>query len=171
MALRIGKRCNVACRNLCLSGQELPYVKEIKYLGVYIKSGLNLKCSYIHCKLRFYRCFNAVYCKAKAAASELICVNLLKTYCLPLILYATEAICPANRDIQMLEKLIDTAVGKIFNTFDGSLISDIRSNVGLDKVSDIIEKRHAKFYKKFCLKEYCFSSTIRIVNCDLLDIL
>ena len=70
MFLRIGKRNKVKVAKLYLDEQELRCVEEIKYLGVYIKSGNYFKCSYVHCKLKFYRSFNAIYQKSKSASSE-----------------------------------------------------------------------------------------------------
>jgi len=38
-----------------------------------------------------------------------ICINLLKSCCLPSILYACETLCPNNRNMVMLNKAIDSA--------------------------------------------------------------
>jgi len=48
--------------------------------------------SVTHLKVKFYRVFNCIYSRSKAANSEMITVQLLKAYCLPLLLYASEAI-------------------------------------------------------------------------------
>jgi len=36
--------------------------------------------------------FNAIYSKSKGGNSELVTVELMKSYCLPFIMYATEAV-------------------------------------------------------------------------------
>ena len=125
MVLRIGIRFKRKCEVLKLDGQNLDYVSEFKYLGVFVQSGNYFTCSLNHTKLKFYRCFNSIYSKAKSASSEVICINLLKSHCLPLILYATEAISPSARDMLVLDKLINRAGSKIFNTgtFDPTIIS------------------------------------------------
>ena len=43
IVIRIGKRFNVKCKDLLLDGQIIPFVEEIKYLGIFIKNGSNLK--------------------------------------------------------------------------------------------------------------------------------
>lgn len=53
MVLRIGDRCNEPCAKLFLQGTELCYVKELKYLGVYIICGRTFKCSFSSAKLKF----------------------------------------------------------------------------------------------------------------------
>ena len=40
-------------------------------------------------RMRFYRFFNSIYAKTRGANSELVTVELMKSYCLPFILYAS----------------------------------------------------------------------------------
>ena len=167
MALRIGSRFNKVCQNLILDGQELIYSSEIKYLGVYIQSGHNFYCSYLHNKLKLYLCFNAIYFKSKAASFEIVCVNLLKSYCMPLVLYASEAIVPCKKDVKMLDKLIFNAMAKIFCTFDAEIISDIRMNFELHSVTDIVDKRHRRFCIAYNFKQFYFGKTIKALNCNI----
>ena len=49
-------------------------------------------------KQSFYRSFNAVYGKVGRCASEDVIVELLKTKCLPSLLYGIEA-CPINKSV------------------------------------------------------------------------
>ena len=118
MVLRVGQRYKSKCTDLYLSGQPLSYVAVIKYLGISIESGPKFRCSYANVVMKFYRSFNSLYSKCKSASSEVICINLLKSYCLPIILYGIKAVDPGNRDIRKLDKLVSQAVSKIFCTFD-----------------------------------------------------
>lgn len=127
----------------------MQFVSEIKYLGVYICSGRCFARSFDNSKLKFYRCFNAIFCKSKSSSSEIVTVNLLKAYCLPIILYACEAISPSKRDFVVLDKLIDRAVSKIFNTFDQSIASATRDFLNLDSVENIVVKRKKNFTHNF----------------------
>jgi len=72
--------------------------------------------------MSFYQSLNAIYSKGKSSDSELICNNPLKSYCLPLISYACEALCPNKRSMIMLNKATDSAVGKLFCTYDSGNI-------------------------------------------------
>jgi len=110
VALRIGPRYKHVCAPLVLAGVELAYVPQSKYLGVVLKSAREFKCSFDQAKIKFYRCFNAMYYRAKNATSELGCVHLLKTICLPALLYAVEVIPVTKSDISMLNHVIDRAV-------------------------------------------------------------
>jgi len=53
---------------LLLDGQIVPFVEEIKYLGIFIKNGSTFKRSFCTAKIKFYRCFNAIYSKAYCAS-------------------------------------------------------------------------------------------------------
>lgn len=169
VALRIGKRFNKAVKSLLLDGQELFFVNEIKYLGVYIKGDVYFRCSYVQNKLKFYRCFNSIYSKCKSASSELICVNLFKSYCMPLVLYAMEAIDPLANELNALDKLISNAIGKIFDSYDSSLITILRDNLNLEPVHVIVSKRKLNFHMVYYKKVFSFVSTIHSINNHLID--
>jgi len=61
----------------------LTYVSAVKYLGIYVVAAKCFKLSIDHLKVKFYRVFNCIYHKVKAPNSELVIVQLLKSYCLP----------------------------------------------------------------------------------------
>jgi len=76
---------------------------------------------------KFYGTFNALYCRTKSSDSDLVCVELLKSFFLPMILYASEVTDPKKSDLAMLDSLINRAVFKILNSQKSLLfmISDI----------------------------------------------
>ena len=156
MAPRIGSRYKRNCSNLLLDGKVLQFVPEIKYLGVFVQSGSYLRCSFNHTKIQFYRSFNAIFTKAKSGSSEIICINLLKAYCLPLLLYATEAISPGQREIKTLDKLIDRAFSKIFNSFDPNIISTMRAVFGLESLCSLVYARRSGFIASLLSKQLYF---------------
>ena len=43
-------------------------------------------------KAKFYRSVNAIFYRDKNAGSELVCVQLMKSVCLPALLYAVEVL-------------------------------------------------------------------------------
>jgi len=146
VALRIGPRYKHVCAPLVLAGVELAYVPQSKYLGVVLKSAREFKCSFDQAKIKFYRCFNAMYYRAKNATSELVCVHLLTTICLPALLYAVEVIPVTKSDISMLNHVNDRAVFRIFHCDD---IKYVRSVVDLPCVSFYISSRFYNFRRQF----------------------
>src|SRR5437867_5258627 len=128
--MRIGKRCNIKCSILLLDGNVVPYVDEIKYLGITIKKGITFCRSWCAEKIKFYRCFNAIQSKANLASEDVL-VNLFNCYCLPVITYACDAVLPCKSDIRSLAKLIANVFYKIFHTFDKDIIDSARLHFGL----------------------------------------
>ena len=114
VAMRIGPRHNYVCAELFLCGRPLTYISSIKYLGTYIISARTFTCTYEHVKLKFYRAFNALYSRSHCFNSEMVSVELLKAYCIPLLLYDVEATALSRQVIQMMERCIDVAIKKIF---------------------------------------------------------
>jgi Reverse transcriptase (RNA-dependent DNA polymerase) len=79
-----------------LQGGSMTWIKSCHYLGVYLES-------------KFFRAFNALYSKIDRAASEDVVLALLRTKCLPILLYSTEA-CPVlSRD----KHSIDFAITRV----------------------------------------------------------
>ena len=49
------------CANVCThDGRQLSRVKELRYLGIFIVSSRNFKCSLDHAKRSFYRAANSI---------------------------------------------------------------------------------------------------------------
>ena len=55
-----------------------------------------------------------LYYRSHCSSSELISIELVRSYCMPLLLYAVEATAPPRQAIRMLDRCIDSAVKKIF---------------------------------------------------------
>lgn len=134
VALRIGCRFRRQCEPLLLSSAPLSWVDEVKYLGVYFKSGVKFMRSFEFVRRRFFTCFNWIY--SKSYRSELVCVNLLKSMCIPILTYALEATCGSVSSLKALDRVIDMAVAKIFCVFDADSILCIRNIFGLRSLID-----------------------------------
>jgi len=142
VAIRIGSGYNIQCSSFIVSGSEIKYVSAVKYLGIYTVVAKCFKFSTDHLKVKFYHDFNCIYHKVKAPNSELVIVQLLKSYCLPFLLYASEAVSPSHSIVHSLDNCINRAVVKIFNVTSSDCVQTIRHSVGLLHVLDLIEKKN-----------------------------
>ena len=68
----------------------LRWVKEIRYLGVYITQSRKFRCSLNHAKQSFHRSINVIFGKIGRTASEEVILELVKSKCLPILLYGLE---------------------------------------------------------------------------------
>ena len=75
----------------------------------------------------------------------LVCVQLLKSVCLPVILYALEAVSPTKTSINMLDNLLNRAIYKLLNCSSQDNILFLRSMFNIIPVSDVVQMRVAKF--------------------------
>jgi len=147
MAMRIGDRYGINCSSLTLDGCNLQYVQSLKYLGVYITANKHFRCCVKNTRMKFYRTFNAIYCKSRGSNSELVCVQLFKSYCLPFILYATEALPLSKGSVKLLDDCIKQAIVKIFKVRDNDTVDAIRQYCDLPYVGVLIENRRWQFIK------------------------
>jgi len=114
VAMRIGPRYSAVCLPFQLAGDNLRYVTSIKYLGVVLDASEHCRCLIDHARMRFYHVFNCIFSKSKAANSEIVTVELLKRYCLPFVLYASEAVTMSSTSCRQLDNCINRAIYRIF---------------------------------------------------------
>ena len=147
--IRIGPRCNSKCSNLTTScGSDLPWVTDIKYLGVHLVQSRIFKCSFHNAKKAFHRALNAVYGRVGRFASEEVVINLVYSKCLPILLYGTEA-CPLFKsDLHSLDFVINRFFMKLFKTNNILIINECRELFGVDLPSCSITRRTDQFLHK-----------------------
>ena len=63
----------------------------IIYLGVYLTCAKKFQANFDHAKSNLYRAFNGIMAKVGRSASHDVMVQLLRSKCLPILLYGTEA--------------------------------------------------------------------------------
>lgn len=160
--MRIGPRFNVQCAPLVLSGNVIPVTIKMKYLGISIKSGRNFKVDLDDIRLKFYRAFNAIYFKCQSSNCEITAVELLKSYCLPILLYATEALFLTKSELNRLDNCVRLAFCKIFKIHTQPVIMAVRQHLGFATVQELYINRKEKFLSKFQSSACGFDVTVEV---------
>jgi hypothetical protein len=94
---------------------------------------------------------NAVFCKIGLSANEDVLLYLIKSKCLPSLLYGSEA-CPYNKaDLQSMDFTVTRFLMKLFKTNDRGFISDCRKFFCFSLPSEIIPCRATRFQMR-CAK-------------------
>ena len=94
ICIRFGEQFEAFCSDIVSAqGGNLQWVDSCRYLGVYFISGRIFRCSFHKAKCSFFRSFNAIFSKVGRFASEHVILSLIRTKCLPILLYGLEA-CP-----------------------------------------------------------------------------
>ena len=96
-----------------------------------------------------YQCtFNCLFARSKAANSELLTIQLMKSYCLPFVLYASESVPLSSTNIRTLDNCVNRAVYRIFGMRDGENMACLRDSLGLPSLKGMVEGRRIKFLDK-----------------------
>ena len=148
--IRFGPRCNVKCAEIVSAlGGSIQWVNSCRYLGIFMVSGRTFRCSFDNAKSRFFRAFNAIYSKVGRLASEEVILSLLRTKCLPILLYATEA-CPLLvRTKHSFEFALTRVFMKIFRTSSSPIVKDCQHYFNILPVQSQLMIRTAMFLQKF----------------------
>ena len=137
---------------------------QLRYLGVCVTRSTHFSCSFDNAKKSFYRSFNAIFGKIGRIAPENVVMQLIKSKCVPVLLYAVDA-CPTNRTLERSLKFPLTRIMmKIFKTNSKEIINNCQLYFGLQPISDAIKRRkiNVLFFLFLVLPLYCFGIYICI---------
>ena len=141
-------------------GLPVNWVTSARYLGVYLESSSTFKCSFQSNKAKFYKAFNCIFGKIGRVASEEVIFALMKSKCIPVLLYGTEA-CPVNSEVRhSLQFALNTIT-----------YQDICKYFGLWTVEEQISARKSKFNLRYGASESTVCKTLQIEVVRIYDIL
>ena len=86
-------------------------------LGVTIKAGTKFRIDLKQARCKFYRSFNALYSKIPKA-NESIIVSLIKSFCVPTLLYSLDALVLNATLLNNIDEPMYNAIGTVFKTLD-----------------------------------------------------
>jgi exonuclease III len=160
--IRIGPRCSVSCEALHLeNGEVIVQSDHIVYLGVRIEQCKRFKCTFDRQKASFARATNGIFSVMLGKAPEDCILYLLKMICLPMLLYAIEAVPLAAHDIQSFDFWVIRFLYKLFHSFDKTFVLECIKFFGFAMPSNLICLRREKFITKYLI---CDNSVCRSVN-------
>jgi len=116
--LRIGPRSNAPCTSIpYTTGGSLPWVEELRYLGVFMKRSRVFKCSLDHAKKRFLSCCKCYTWKSWAyniRRNGITITTLLisRPKCIPILLYVLEPYPLGKSDLSSLDFVINRFLWK-----------------------------------------------------------
>jgi hypothetical protein len=130
-------------------GNDILWLPSVRYLGVYIAANRVFRCVFDNAKKSFYRAFNAVFGKIGGRASEEVVLHIMKSKCMPLLLYGLE-VCPMKkRQLNSLEFVLTNCFMKIFKTKSKDVVIECMSFFDFPNIGTAINARREKFLRKF----------------------
>ena len=148
--MRIGPRCDVRAVSISTNdGYSLPWVNEIRYLGIFIIQSCQFRCTFACAKQSFYRALNAILGKVGRLADEIVVLELVKSKCIPILLHGLEC-CPLNKsEIGSLDFTVIRFLMKLFKTSNKDIITECCQYFNFLLPSELITNRTERFIDKF----------------------
>jgi len=146
--LRVAPLCDVACANITTtsSGEQVPWVKELRYLGVYSVQSRHFRCTTQEHKKSFFRSVNVILGKMGRTAPEEVSLQLVFSKCIPVLLFGLESIYLSKFDTKSLDFSFNRLLMKLFKTTNIIIINDCRLYIGTKPpCSELLLKRLKKF--------------------------
>jgi len=163
--IRIGPRYEESCCNLVTTdGREIRWANTVRYLGIYLESAKVFKCAIDNAKKSFYRSFNSIFGKVGRVASEHVTVELLKTKCIPILLYGLEACSLTKTQIRSLDYAVSSCYRKIFNIKCNENIQFCMHMFNCEDVDTLLMKRRQKFASRFVLLDSVLCKIIAMIS-------
>lgn len=122
VCMQFGKHRDTFCFEMSINSTKVSWSNSMSYLGVKITSSFLFCIDLKPVRSKFYRSFNALYSKISKANEQLI-ISLLKTFCVPVIMYSVEAFVLNTSSLRSLDGLLLNSFGKIFKTYDNNILS------------------------------------------------
>ena len=145
MAMRVVPRYNVLCAPLTIDIVALEYVETIKYLGITLKSDKKFTQDVHAIKCKFFRALNGIYSKCGSKMSEIVLIELIRSYCLPFLTYCAESFNLNKETVAELSSCWRKAVRKIFSLPPWSSINQILVFTSVLPLEYTIDQRRLNF--------------------------
>ena len=158
--MRIGPQFDAKCANITISsGHALPWVKENRYLGIFITSFRYFKCALDHAKRKCYGAINSILGKIGDTASAEVILEIISKKCWPILLYGLKA-CPVTKSgLRSLDFIATRLLMKMFRTSNNSIVNDCANFLRFSWPSELLSTRTTNFlakYKMF-IESCCFN--------------
>src|SRR5271165_6855399 len=143
--LRISDRHNVPSKSITIQNQIIEWKQELKYLGVVLVSAKQFKINNQSVKHKFFRALNTVFGKVGLNTSaELLC-SLINAHCIPILLFASEALYWSAKDLRSMANVYNQAFYKIFKTFDNEVIRNCQFYMNILPSNLLVDLRRLNF--------------------------
>ena len=120
-----------------------------RYLGLFIVRSRAFKCSLYHAKRSFYRAVNEIFGRIERTAPEEVILELIKSKCLPILLYGLEAYPLNKTNLRSLDFSVNRFFKKLFNTSDIQTVTECQLIFGFKLPSAVIADRSQIFLTKY----------------------
>jgi len=158
--LRVGPRFQTPAAPLVVGGSVLPWVTEIKYLGVTLVGAQNFTCDFHPAKTKFFRSLNCILGKIGNCSAIPLILKIVSTNCNPSLLYGLEACPVTKRQLNSLSYPYNSVYMKLFKTFDVNIIKQVQYYCGCMPLSYILDISKIFFYRELLYMDVSPAATL-----------
>ena len=90
--IRVGERFKQSCSLLICDSESLTFADTVEYLGIHIVSDFQFTIDINKLKSRFYVALNSLLSKCGSCMNEMVTLQLINTFCRPLLLYGCDCV-------------------------------------------------------------------------------
>ena len=126
----------------------VQWVSKVKYLGLYVTSGSEFKIDLTVAKRKYYGCFNTIKSTAGNKMNEIMLLHILKTYCLPRLLYGCEIWPLDTMSFHDINVIWNNAFRSVFNCCWRESVKPLQFYCYSLPLSYLVEERQLLFFKK-----------------------
>jgi len=159
--IRVGARFDKVCATLTtVNNAKIRWCNRMRYLGIWICSSRRFSCDFSTARRSFNRAANTVLSKVGATASEEVLVQLIKSKCIPVLLFGCEAVGLSSRELAAMDFSFVRIIMKIFRCNNSAFIEEVMLNFRVSKPSDLIRERAGRFNVKYSNSENLLCQTL-----------
>jgi len=129
-AIRIGGRWDVGLAPLTVDGRDIPWAKELKYLGMTILAAKSFSICLHSAKTRFFQSLNAILGKIGDSEAITLILSIAASNCIPILTYGLDACHISKAQLKSFEYTFQSVFCKIFKTFDKNVITQCQYYTG-----------------------------------------
>ena len=122
----------------------------MKYLGVHLVSGRDIKFDLMPVKRAFYSSCNSIFMHSNNL-NELAVLSLQESYSLSVLMYSIPAMSLSAKQISELGVCWNSVIRKLFNYNKWESVKGVLHGLGRLNISHLIMLRKVKFYKHLFL--------------------
>jgi len=108
----------------------MRWVAELRYLGIFIATARTFRCSLNYAKRSFVGAVNGLFGKLLNLASETVILELVRSKCMPILLYGLESCRLSNADLRSLDFTFNRLFMKLFKTKSIDVVKACQSFTG-----------------------------------------
>jgi len=145
--LWVGPNTNIVPVEMTINSVKLEWVSKIKYLGHYFLAGKSLTIDLTENKKKFFATANKILYKAKFC-NDIVKLQLLESYCLPLLTYSLEAISLKKEQLSQINSWWNSIYRIIFNYNKRESVRELMWRLNRLNLANIYILRKILFIKK-----------------------